>query len=79
VSKAEKREEQRQRQRRPRVALPPELERYRKISVPYAAEIKDISVDTFRRRYPHLIEQVSPRRQAVSLSKLLAEPDGDAA
>ena len=74
-----KRAKRRQRQKRPRVALPPELERYRKIPVPWAAEIKGISVDGFRRYYAHLIEQVSPRRQAVTLGKLLAEADNEAA
>jgi hypothetical protein len=74
-----KRDKRRQRQKRPRVALPPELERYRKIPVPWAAEIKGISVDGFKRHYAHLIEQVSPRRQAVTLGKLLDEPEGDAA
>ena len=67
------------RKRRPRVALPPELQRYRKIPVAWAAEIKGISVDGFRRHYPHLIEQVSPRRQAVTLGKLLDEPESEAA
>jgi hypothetical protein len=67
------------RKRRPRVALPPELQRYRKIPVAWAAEIKGISVDGFRRYYAHLIEQVSPRRQAVTLGKLLDEPESDAA
>jgi hypothetical protein len=67
------------RKRRPRVTLPPELQRYRKIPVAWAAEIKGISVDGFRRYYPHLIEQVSPRRQAVTLGKLLDEPESDAA
>jgi hypothetical protein len=74
-----KRAKRRQRQKRPRVALPPELERYRKIPVPWAAEIKGISVDGFRRYYAHLIEQVPPRRQAVTLGKLLAEADNEAA
>jgi hypothetical protein len=66
-----KKKKRRQRQRRPRVALPPELQRFRKIPVPWAAEMKGISVDGFRRHYAHLIEQVSPRRQAVSLGRLL--------
>jgi hypothetical protein len=48
-----------------------ELERH--ISVPEAANIKNISVDTFKRHYAHLIEQVSPRRQSVKLRKLLQE------
>ena len=67
------------RQERPRVALPPELQRYRKIPVRWAAELRGISVDGFRRYYGHLIEQVSPRRQAVTLGKLLDEPERDAA
>ena len=74
-----KRAKRRQRQKRPRVALPPELERYRKIPIPWAAAIKGISVDGFRRYYPHLIERVSPRRQAVTLGRLLAESECEAA
>jgi hypothetical protein len=46
----------------------------RKIPVSQAAELKGISEDTFRRRYPHLIEQVSERRQAVTLGNVLEEP-----
>jgi hypothetical protein len=61
------------RRKRPRPELPPELQRYRKVSVPWAAEIKNLSVDTFRRHFGHLIEQASPRRQVVSLAKLLDE------
>jgi hypothetical protein len=37
-----------------------------------AAELNDMSEDTFRRRYPHLIMDVSPRRQAVRLGDALA-------
>jgi hypothetical protein len=44
----------------------------RKISVREAAELNDLSEDTFRRRYSHLIKSVSPRRQAVDLSDALA-------
>jgi hypothetical protein len=72
-------ERKKKRKRRPRVALPPELQRYRKIPVAWAAEIKGISVDGFRRYYSHLIDQVSPRRQAVTLGKLLDEPESEAA
>jgi hypothetical protein len=39
----------------------------RKISVKAAAQLNDLSEDTFRRRYPHLIKQVSPKRGAVEL------------
>jgi hypothetical protein len=48
------------------------LARRRKISVREAAELNDVSEDTFRRRYSHLIKQVSPRRQAVELDDALA-------
>ena len=75
VSEEEERKKGKKRQRRPRVVLPPELQRYRNIPVSWAAEIKGISVDGFRRYYPHLIEQVSPRRQAVTLGRLLDEPE----
>jgi phage N-6-adenine-methyltransferase len=43
-----------------------ELERRRKIKVKDAARLKSLSESTFRRRYRHLIEQVSERRQASS-------------
>jgi transcription initiation factor TFIIIB Brf1 subunit/transcription initiation factor TFIIB len=44
----------------------------RKISVKEAAKLNGISEDTFRRRYKHLIKQISPRRQAVTLGDVLA-------
>jgi len=43
------------------------------VSVPAAAEIKNISVDTFKRHYAHLIRKVSTRRDAVKLRDLLQE------
>jgi hypothetical protein len=43
-----------------------------KIPVKKAAELNDVSEDTFRRRYPHLIRKVSPRRDAVELGDALA-------
>jgi hypothetical protein len=52
-----------------------DLAPHRKISVREAAELNDLSEDTFRRRYSHLIKQVSPRRQAVELSDALAIGD----
>jgi hypothetical protein len=70
---SEESQKRKKRKKRPRPELPPELQRYRNISVSLAAELKDISVDTFRRHFAHLIEQQSPRRQTVSLAKLLAE------
>jgi hypothetical protein len=50
--------------------LPPDLARRRRISVAAAAAIKGISPDSFRRHYGHLIEQITPGRQAVRLDKL---------
>jgi hypothetical protein len=44
----------------------------RKISVGEAAELNDVSEDTFRRHYPHLIKKISPRRDAVELGDALA-------
>jgi hypothetical protein len=52
--------------------LPNDLEPLRKVSVAIAAELNDLSEDTFRRRFPHLIKQISPRRQAVDLRDALA-------
>jgi len=49
------------------------LERERRIPVSEAAHMKGISEDTFRRRYAHLIEQVSPRRQAVKIKHVIAD------
>jgi hypothetical protein len=48
------------------------LELRRKISVKEAAELNDVSEDTFRRRYPHLIKKISTRRDAVELRDALA-------
>ena len=44
-----------------------------RIPVAEAAHLKGISEDTFRRRYSHLIEQVSPRRQAVKIKNVIAD------
>ena len=43
------------------------------VSVPEAAEIKGISVDTFKRRLKHLIRKASPRRDVVKLRDLLTD------
>jgi hypothetical protein len=48
-----------------------DLERH--ISVPEAAKHKNISPDTFKRRYGHLIRKTSPRRRTVKIRDLLAE------
>jgi hypothetical protein len=46
-----------------------ELERH--IPVAEAASIKGVSVDTFKRKYGHLIRRVSTRRVAVKVRDLL--------
>ena len=51
--------------------VPGWLERRRKISVKKAAELNDVSEDTFRRNFPHLIKKISPRRDAVELGDAL--------
>jgi len=43
-----------------------------KIRVKEAAALNDMSEDSFRRHYSHLIKQVSPRRDAVELGDALA-------
>jgi hypothetical protein len=50
-----------------------DLERH--ISVPEAAHLKNISVDTFKRRFRYLIRKQSPRRNTVKLRDLLATDD----
>lgn len=42
-----------------------------RVPVSEAARMKGISEDTFRRRYPHLIDQVSERRQGVKLKHVI--------
>jgi hypothetical protein len=55
----------------PTLRLTPEQERKRRISVAAAAYLRDLSEDTFRRRYPHLIRQESERRQTCELGEVL--------
>ena len=43
-----------------------------KIPVKKAAALNDMSEDSFRRHYSHLIKQISPRRDAVELGDALA-------
>jgi len=52
----------------------PALARRRKISVREAADFNNMSEATFRRCYPHLIRQVSKRRQAVELGDAIDLP-----
>jgi hypothetical protein len=51
---------------------PTALDLERKISVREAAQINNLSDDTFYRRYRHLIRRVSPRRSVVRLGDALA-------
>jgi hypothetical protein len=44
----------------------------RKISVREAADLNNVSEDTFRRRHSDLIKKISPRRDAVELGDALA-------
>jgi hypothetical protein len=53
-------------------AKPDWLALKQKIPVKRAAALNDMSEDSFRRHYSHLIKQVSPRRDAVELGDALA-------
>ena len=53
-------------------AKPDWLALKKKIPVKEAAALNDVSEDTFRRRYPHLIKKISARRDAVELGDALA-------
>jgi hypothetical protein len=46
----------------------------RMVSLAQAAALRGVSVDTLKRRFPHLIKRVSPRRLAVRVGDLLDEP-----
>jgi hypothetical protein len=54
-----------------KTTLSPDLERRRMISVAEAAELKNVSVDTFKRNFKDLIHRVSKRRLAVRLGDVL--------
>jgi len=43
------------------------------VSVSEAAEYLNLSEDSFRRHYSHLIKKVSPRRDAVKIRDLVEE------
>jgi hypothetical protein len=55
----------------PRLELTAEQERRRRISVREAARLRGISEDTFRRRFGHMIEKITPRRNVVRLGDVL--------
>jgi hypothetical protein len=44
------------------------------ISLPKAAELRGVSLSTFKRNFAHLIRRVSPRRLAVRVGDVLDEP-----
>ena len=50
------------------------LELKRKITIREAAELNGVSVDTFKRSFPHLIWKIGPRRLAVQLDDAINLP-----
>ena len=50
------------------------LERRKKIPVKEAAAYNDLSEDTFRRHYGHLIRKITPRRDVVELGDAISLP-----
>jgi hypothetical protein len=51
--------------------LPAALELKRNISLKEAAKLAGCSEDTLRRRFPHLIQRVSPRRLTMKVGAAL--------
>jgi hypothetical protein len=58
----------------PRLAGLSPTELLQGISVKKAADLNDLSVDTFERRFPHLIRKITPRRRIVRLGDALTLP-----
>jgi hypothetical protein len=54
--------------------LTPEQELDVMVPVKQAADIRNVSVDTYKRRYGHTIEKVSERRNAVKLRNAINPP-----
>ncbi len=54
------------------VQLSPELELRRVLPLEQAGKITNLSSDTLKRRYPHLVLKLSPRRLGMRLSDALA-------
>jgi hypothetical protein len=52
--------------------LPPELQPKRKLTLAQVAELTSLSEDTIRRRYSHLICELSPRRDGMSVENALS-------
>jgi hypothetical protein len=55
-----------------KIKLRDDLELNRIVSLKQAAEIRGVSMDTIRRRYPEIIQRLSPRRLGVRLRDALA-------
>jgi hypothetical protein len=58
---------------RPLADLSP-LDLLKKIPVREAAALNDLSEDSFRRHYPHLIHKITPRRDVVALGDAISLP-----
>jgi hypothetical protein len=56
-----------------------EIELERIVSLQEAARLRNISIDTLRRRHREKIIQISPRRQGMRLRDALMLPDKDTA
>jgi hypothetical protein len=56
------------------ITLTPAQELERGLPVSQAAEMNNVSKDTWKRRYPHTIEKISPRRSIVRLKHALNPP-----
>jgi hypothetical protein len=55
-----------------RVPLSPEIEMRRVLPLEQATEITNLSRDTLKRQFPHLILKLSPRRSGMRLGDALA-------
>jgi hypothetical protein len=51
--------------------LPAVLERERNITLKEGAKLAGVSEDTLRRRYPHLLRRVSPKRLTIKVGHAL--------
>jgi hypothetical protein len=61
------------------IALTPEQELERLLPVGQAAEMNNVSLDTWRRRFPHTIVRISKRRNGVKLRDALNPTPPEAA
>jgi hypothetical protein len=51
-----------------------ELDLRRKVKVKHAARLNDLSEDSFRRHYAHLVQKITARRDGVTLLDALTLP-----